>query len=104
MKKNCCPRKEDGYRKVRYQWRGEKKQYKIKYEGVSNRCTYVCTKGFDVFATLPNYSSCILKQMQKIKTEIIPTYKAFMISSTYQGKKLQSITSLHNHKSVKGWK
>lgn len=26
-----------------------------------NRCTYVCTKRFDVFATLPNYGSCILK-------------------------------------------
>lgn len=30
--------------------------------------THVCTKGFDVFATLPNYSSCILKS-QRVLTK-----------------------------------
>lgn len=33
------------------------------------KCTHVCTKGFDVFATFPNYSSCILK-IQKILTKM----------------------------------
>lgn len=62
------------YEDVGQFWWGEhqwwrKKEYKLKSRNnffflnqvVHYRCTYICAKGFDVFATLSNHSTCILR-------------------------------------------